>query len=343
MKLAFSVVVPVKDDLGCINANLPSWRSLGPDEIVLCFDNPAPRDCVEASRRICETDLRILEVPKNPEYRFQQAWIRRSGFKIARNDTILTGDIDLQVSSSCLKAVRMVGRNNIGLVSLMKIRSPSGSQGFMRKLLDKLVRPLLLKHKQVINKQGQDAYFTGLYALWRPFWADTEDVDGIKQLANPKSAPFQFDSSLWGGYCGEDTFLWKSMLKKHRCVHLPTVGATDRGIGLEENPGMQWKIGKYHYYSRDGPFRVVVGSLLNVRPTVLASYMHELSMAYGSSVLGVLRALQSCLWNIYVYLPIRIGFRIFFGKPERDRIFKQYGILAMTLNLTIERRQERNA
>ena len=54
----------------------------------------------DKSRQITRdaSQLKILEVEKKNDYSFQQAWVRMKGFLEARNDVILTGDIDLYIN-----------------------------------------------------------------------------------------------------------------------------------------------------------------------------------------------------------------------------------------------------
>jgi len=164
------------------------------------------------------------------------------------------------------------------------------------------------------------AYFTGLYALWRPFWLDSED-DGIKTLENPKTAPFFHGA--WGGYMGEDTYLKYCMDKKHDCVFLPDVGATDFGVGLEETKGIQLKIGKFSVLDCQRPTDVFVSSILYVRPHAMGSYMHHLALVYGGSFKAFLVAMEDIL-NPWLYWCVRKLLRLFVGKDRAKEIMVAY-------------------
>jgi hypothetical protein len=293
----------------------------------VCFDEPAPENCVQLVQTIAEkqkVNHRILLVKKNPDYRFHQAWVRRKGFLEAKNDRILTGDIDLQVYSSCLKAIEMLGKDDAGLVSLMKVRKPKGAQGKIRSWMDKYVRHFLIKTYNIVESRAlgcpeekKKAYFTGLYALWRPYWIDSEDEKGIKQLENPKNAPIISDQ--WGGYCGEDTFLRNCMEKRHGCVFLEDVGAIDYSVGLEETKAIQLKMGKKYVLEAATLWKVVKDSILHVRPLVLGSYMHNLVKACNGTVKAFLQAAKGMLY-LLAYLFVNLFLRIPLGKTERDRI-----------------------
>lgn len=325
----FSCVIPVKGE-EYLEENLPSWCQLNPDEIILCFDKPAPEHCVELIGTLAEkheTNLRILVVEKNREYKFHQAWVRRQGFLSAKHDKILTGDIDLQVFLPCLKAVEMVGKDDVGLVSLMKVRQPSGFQGKVRAFMDKHMKRVLYKFDEIVTLyyhkepyERETSHFTGLYAMWRPYWLDSED-EGIKSLENPKNAPFIFGQ--WGGYCGEDTYLKNRMETKHKCVFLSDVGAKDFGVGLEETEHIQLKIGKYYFLKRDRPNYIVKGSIVHVRPKMLGSYIYHLAILYSGSFQAYVEAMKDIVYP-WLYFWVRKLIRLFLGKEGTHETLVKY-------------------
>jgi len=271
----FSIVLPVKDEDKLILANLPSWYALGSDDIMVCTDKPAPEAVKQAVKRVSEAchtadATRIVEVERNPEYRFHQAWVRRKGFLSARHQTILTGDIDLRVYRSCLKAVALVGKDGVGLVSLSKRRCRKGFIGNLRNFMDRLTRTYA---RAIGRKKAGQAYFTGLYAIDRDAWLDSEPLEGIKQLEDPKTAQLRLDS--WGGYAGEDTFLRDWMIKKHRVLYLPDIGADDERLGLEDSKFIQLKIGRKFAYDRKGLLSVLKHGIVHVRIQVIVGYVNE--------------------------------------------------------------------
>src|SRR2546428_11189755 len=104
---------------------------------------------------------------------FHQAFVRRTGFKSARFDKILTGDIDVIVNENVVAAIRMVGKDNIGIVNLQKeMRS-----GFFDVVQNST--------RRVIRALKKEAYFTGLYALYRTHRLETEDEESAKKIPHP--------------------------------------------------------------------------------------------------------------------------------------------------------------
>jgi len=229
----FSVVVPVRDELTLIRQTLWSYYEIDPSEVLVCTDKPCKRNVVHLIKRIAALvnmgDVtRIIEVKKTPEWGFHQAHVRRSGFHEAKFDRILTGDIDLLVNRNVYKALNLVGKNDIGLASLGKFHYPSSLLDYWRLGVETFLRKIV---HDIMDFSMETTAFTGLYALWKPYWLDSEPEEEAKRLVNPKQVLRGeiSDFDLASGYAGEDTFLRDWMSKKHGCVYLKDIGAIDFG------------------------------------------------------------------------------------------------------------------
>jgi hypothetical protein len=256
----FSLVCPIYKEADLIPITLPSFYSVNPDEVILCFDNPPDNGTLDISRKVSarySIPTRFLFVDRNAEYKYHQAWVRRKGFLEAKYDRILTADIDLVINENVLKAVRLVGKDNIGLVSCSKRYPPKS----IFKLWNNVGHDLL--------ELARRSYFTGLYAIWRPYWLDSED-DGIKKIYNPKEIAISPDTII-----GEDTYLRDCMRKKHRVIYLNDVGAFDLTYRLNDKPKMQFDLGRV--YAREGlsNFRVLVKVFLYGRTKILSGWTSE--------------------------------------------------------------------
>ena len=258
---SFTIVMPVKDEIALLRDSLPSCYRVRPAEIVVCFDKPAPSDCVrvvkEISSRYSSTRTRIIEVERNPEFRFHQAWVRREGFRTAENDRILTVDVDLIVNANVLKAVALVGRENVGAASCQTFHSIGGFLGLWRATSEQLLRWLMQKPES-----------TGLYCIWRPYWLDSED-ERIKEMENVRnsSGPLVL--------VGEDNFLLHCMAAKHRVVCLPEIGAycmTSYSIDLGRS---QFEQGRYMQFRGTKFHRLLVQSILTARMKQVQGYIYQ--------------------------------------------------------------------
>lgn len=207
----WSAVIPVKDEWELIPRVLPSWLWLDPDELLIMMDKPAHAKTVRVINKLLkhldrEWMTRIIEVEQNDNYQFHQAFVRRSGFLAAKYDRILTGDIDILVNKNCWKAIKLVGENGVGLASLMKFALPTTPSKFYRSVFNAGTRFL----RKLVG--ARDGMFSGLYALHRPCWVDTEPEDVIQN----------FNLAIHS--YGEDSHLRKWMATKHDVVCLSDIG-----------------------------------------------------------------------------------------------------------------------
>lgn len=245
----FSLVCPIKDEDEFIPLALPSFFAVNPSEIILCLDKPAPTKlkaliCHVARNCHARHITRIIEVEKNPEYGYHQAWVRRRGFHEAMFPRILTTDIDIVMNRNVLKALEMVGNENIGLVSLSKFRYPNSIMHFLRLYGSSIMSKYVHHFAKAYRGNGlSTTTFTGLYAIWKEYWLDSEPEEELKGLkSSKKSLEWEFHVVR---ATGEDTFLRDYMEKKHKVVYLPDIGGFVLTDPMEDLPIVQFKKGIY--------------------------------------------------------------------------------------------------
>jgi hypothetical protein len=277
MATHFSVVVPVSErDSPMIAKTLPGWLTLGAGEVLLCVDWPANTTLRHEIEKASAGDprVRVIEVRKDPGWPFHQALVRRTGFREAANDVILTGDIDVVPNRLCLKAVSMVGRSNVGLVSLSKRRG-GGTLG-------ESIRNITIRAVIATKRSGR---FTGLYALYKPFWLDSEVEDEVRRAPHPESPGFAQGRFP---YRGEDAVLRDYMVRKHKVLCLPVVGGTDLRVALGDRPVGQVKFGVKYARERRSMDYVLLRSLVYARPKTMGAYAQIIAHEKGG--FGVLAA-----------------------------------------------------
>jgi len=260
----FSIVVPVKDEVDLIPTTLPSYYAVNPSEVIICTDKPTPRKVRRVVQKVavaCDAlDItRIVEVERDPEYKYHQAWVRRTGFRKAKYDRILTVDADLVINKKVLKAVELVGKDNIGLVSCSKKYPYKGIQKIWRMITQKIVNLVY------------PIRFTGLYAIWRPYWLDSED-EGIKRLRSPKKI---MDGSFEEVVFGEDVYLHNCLIKKHKGVYLRDVGAVCLTADAQDKPYVQFQSGRYFASRNYNIFQILAKSILYLRFHVMLGWLYE--------------------------------------------------------------------
>jgi hypothetical protein len=264
------VVVPTREsDWPYIKNNFHTYLKVGAEEVLLCIDDGSSDQFVGKLKSLYDdikaeyndaSSFRIVKVEKRSDYSFHQAWVRRKGFLEAKNDVILTGDIDLYINKCVQKAVNMVGKDDIGLASVQKFPLQSNLKGSLSTIW-RLVY-------QVFIRSAYFGVFTGLYAVYRPYWLETED-ERIKNLQNVKYA------GIKGSLLGEDTYLRDCMQRKYRCVYLRCIGAIDFGIALHDNAHMQFAMGRLYFHQQKPLWQVLAAAFVYYHPDSIVGYFYE--------------------------------------------------------------------
>jgi hypothetical protein len=277
-QINFSIVVPVKDEVDLIPWTLPSYYAVNPSEVIICTDKPVPRNVRQVIRKVavaCDAlDItRIVEVERDPDWNFHQAHVRRTGFKKAKHDRILTVDIDLVINRNVLKALKLLGKNDIGLVSCSKFYYPKslldlwriGATTFLRKIVHRILDPFM-----------EITLFTGLYAVWKPYWLDSELEEKIKKHMNPKQfyrGEYVREVPADMNPTGEDTHLRDYMSKKHRCIYLRDIGAIILRDVYENVPYVQYMKGQYFRRRGRSLFVAIGRAFLRGEPHYLRGFL----------------------------------------------------------------------
>jgi len=275
--MKFSVVIPVKDEVDLMMKTLPSYYAIKPSEILICTDKPAPLVVKKVVKRIAaffnaEELTKIVEVERDPEWRYHQAHVRREGFHKAKYDKILTGDIDLLINKNVRKALNLVGKNGVGLASMSKFRYPNNFRNIWILIVDTLLSKTI-HSKSNSNKVMTN--FTGLYALWKPYWLEIETEEEIKRLVSPKQLfrGKKPDLKNASAITGEDTFLRDQMLKKYNCLYLTDVGAIDLGKNVERLPSIQFMKGRYFAHHGRSLLITIGRAIMRVQPHYLMGHL----------------------------------------------------------------------
>jgi hypothetical protein len=212
--------------------------------------------------------------------------VRRSGFKAAANDRILTGDVDVVVNNNVLAAIAVVGRDNIGVANLQK-EMKSGPGDVIANWT-----------RRVIKAVKKEAFWSGLYAVYRPYWLDTENEEDTKGIPHPMDVgPLDEEDDYYvplarkgriptPPYLGEDTMLKRAMLTKHKIVSLPLVGGVEIRQETDRRPAMQTRQAVSLYLAgRSFPY-MIPKSALYARGRVLGTYMLLMKRDSGTSSLA---------------------------------------------------------
>jgi len=228
--------------------SLPAIFRLEPDEVVLIFDRCTDRS-MDVAKKIaqkfeCESSTKFVELNESsPDWNFRLAFVRRHGFRLARNSVILNTDADMILDKNVKKEIRKVGKNGIALVSFGFFDFPYTIQCFTRRIIS-TISPI--------------TGFAGQYAFSKKAWLETEDQESVKKVRR-----------------SEDTHLRLSLLKKYKIVHVNTKSIHIRPNETKKRHYLRgviyWEL---VHYSLWGMF---LHSIINLRPAAMAGYLHARS------------------------------------------------------------------
>ncbi len=281
MTKPFSIVTPIKNENQLILKTLPSLYQVNPDEVVLCFDKPVERHTLKIVKKIikaynADNITKIIEVERNHEWSYHQAYVRRTGFKKATYDRILTTDIDLIINKNVLKALNMVGKDKIGLVSCMQFRYPNNLVAFWRTIGYNILRKVFFYIMKTQKPSINMSIFSGLYALYRPFWRDSEDEEDVKKLISAKHlAKGSANSERTAMFIGEDRYLRDCMEKHYRVVHLEEIGAFCLSDSVRDRPVIQFEAGRWRAKHNKSFLGQIIRTVIYFHPNHFRGFIYE--------------------------------------------------------------------
>ncbi len=261
--LPFSIVVAVKGELELLRSSIPSYYRMQPNEVVFCLDDPVDNSELNVVKNLSlrfggSKETKVVTVPRNPAYASYIAWKRRLGFRAASNERILSVDPDLILNRNVHKALARVGTNNIGYASCTTIYPVKGPVQLCQAMVHCIVSAV------------RPPPLTGLYALWRPYWLDTED-DGIKLLPDP------LETKARGSMVaiGEDTYLLNCMRRKHKAIHLRSTSAYSMKPYHNLAKHAQYELGRYYAASDYPSWNIFLKSAALLQPHLIAGYVRQ--------------------------------------------------------------------
>jgi len=239
----FSVVMPIHNEENLLSYSLPSVLKLVPDEVILIFDR-----CTDRSLEIAEeitkryefgSRTKLIELKSSQRWKFRVAFLRRHGFRLAKNHVILNTDADLILDGKIVDYLHLVGKKNIGIVLFSRIPYPRTLQSFLGTLFSPFV-PIV--------------GFGGLYAFSKQAWLETENQESAK--ATPRA---------------EDTHLRLSILRRHKEIFVKT---KTLHLRPRETARYHFLKGVTRWQTkRESLWRVTIHSFIFLRPLVLSGYL----------------------------------------------------------------------
>lgn len=242
--------MPIHNEAKFLPYSLPSIYRLKPDEVLLlfdrCTDNSPEIAKKMADRHKYASRTRFIEINEpSPRWKFRIAFVRRQGFKIAKNHVILNTDADTMLSEEIADAIPLIGKSDIGMVKFGRRPYPRTLQSYLGTLISPFLH--VLKGHPAIG-------FAAIYAFSKEAWLATE---------NPKLAKNVLRA--------EDTHLYSSISKKYKAIFIETRTLHLRPQETKENHFLK---GVTRWQVKRAPLWMVVAhTFMFLRPPVLSGYL----------------------------------------------------------------------
>ncbi|RKY54776.1 MAG: hypothetical protein DRP89_04575 [Candidatus Neomarinimicrobiota bacterium] len=244
-KTKFSVIMPIHNEERYLYYSLPSIYKLKPDEVILIFDR-CTDNSLKVARKIAKhfkylDKTKFIELNEpSPKWKFRVAYLRRYGFKLAKNNIILNTDADTILDPKIREYIKYICKDKIALISFGRKTYPITFQDFITRIVS-TINP----------KMG----FTGIYAFSKKAWIETENQEAVKKIVR-----------------AEDTHLRISISKKYRVAFIKT-----NSIHLRPNESKnRHYIKGYTYWTvkKNPIWKAFLHSIIYLRPQLLTGYIH---------------------------------------------------------------------
>lgn len=237
-----TLICPCHNEQEMLPQTINSMYNVGADEIIFLLDR-----CTDATETVIDakiihenTETLVIHVNKNEGkgWRFRSAFLRRKGYTLADNDTIINTSADIVLDPKIREYIKLIPK--YGLVSFGYLEKPWNIQQFMR---------ILISETKISHG------FAGLLALSKKAWEETEDIEELKQIER-----------------AEDTHLQYAIKSKYPTKHINT-----KSIHLRPNENFRdhYKRGLAQYQVQHiSPLQSFLHSLVMIRPAVFTGYIH---------------------------------------------------------------------
>ncbi|MBD3204938.1 glycosyltransferase [Candidatus Bathyarchaeota archaeon] len=242
--------MPVHNEADMLPLSLPSIYRTEPDEVIILLDR-----CTDRSREIAEKitehfnkedSTKIITI-NTPHHGWKQriAYLRRKGFRKARNDIILTTDADIVLDKKISEEISKLEDPEIALLGFKFYDYPFTLQTLLIRLISNLTA---------------FSGYAGLYAFKKKAWLETEKMDSLRKISS-----------------SEDTHLRLSIMKKH---YSAVSNTKSLHLRPSEDRERNFQRGMMYYNVVKLPlWLMILYSFSTLRFTALAGYIHARNKA----------------------------------------------------------------
>lgn len=232
--------MPIHNEEAMLPISLPSILNLDPppSEVVCVFDR-CTDDSLKVAEGILGGLLRPVFIEELSDWVFHVAYVRRTGFRKAKENVILNTDADVLLDPSIRRYFPVIGRDNVAMISFERVDYPPN----WRHCLARILQPAF------------PGGFHGQYFLHKPAWLEAEDQGELKKMRG-----------------SEDSFLYRNLVRKGYQYRF----ADDiRNVHLRQHEDMEtWmRRGMARRQLRYPLWKVVADSVIFGRPGLLVGWL----------------------------------------------------------------------
>jgi glycosyltransferase involved in cell wall biosynthesis len=245
-RMDFSVVMPVHNEADLLPLSLPSVYRLVPSEIIIIFDNCSDDSEEVAEKIISKYDPKaqitrtINNVPKEIEYNYRIAYLKRLGMDLASYDIVLIADADIILDPKIHKLMPQITR--FPFMSFEHVDFPVNWRTRIKSVLRFI--PLWTEDK-----------LSGVYAVDLNVKKECEDPEKVKTIEQ-----------------GEDTLMQRSIRTKY-----PTNFFHVNNIHLrpKEDSARHYRRGVYYWKTaKRGFLKTILSAIISGRYNLIRGYIH---------------------------------------------------------------------
>lgn len=238
--MKFSVVLPIHNEEELLPLSLPSVYNLDPEEVILLFDrcNDGSFELAHKIAEACSSvdKTKFIKVNQPSDWKWRIGFLRRLGYRLAKNNIILTTDADMVLDVDIRRHLKLMSQH--ALVTFEYISYPISVRNLLKRLCEKIL-PF--------------SWLSGCYFFKKNAWQETEDLELVKKIGQ-----------------GEDTNLHLSILTKYtstailtKTFHLRTLHATS------------YERGRTHCKMKRSFLLTTLRAIALFEPSLIIGYLHE--------------------------------------------------------------------
>ena len=215
----FTIVLPIKgtdEEFKFMEKSITSAAKLNPNEILFGIDYPIQSKIINKIDILMKknnySNYSVIPVKNDGSWNFQLSNVLWKLYEMAKNEIILSFDIDSIIRKEVLLGLNQVGQDKIVLVS------------FTKKLLMHSIGDVIRYVTYRLRVKNTDYVFAGVYWVYTPYFFDVVNLNEYKEIYN-----------------GVDTYLCKKIQSEDNDYTMITRKEIGINAMSKQNEDLDWR------------------------------------------------------------------------------------------------------